>query len=82
MRQVDMRGTVESNERAIKTVSSASAAQGEGIVPQQNELRGSGPFLHDDSRDRPAAVFGGQTTLHVGAGRESYVMLPIVPPQR
>ena len=25
----------------------------------KNELRGCGPFLHDDPRDRPAAVFGG-----------------------
>ena len=45
----------------------------------KNELRGCGPFLHDDPRDRPAAVFGGHTTLHAGPDRESYVLLPIIP---
>jgi hypothetical protein len=47
----------------------------------KNELRGCGPFLHDDPRDRPAAVFGGKVTLHTGAGRESYVLVPVVPPK-
>jgi uncharacterized protein len=47
----------------------------------KNELRGCGPFLHDDPRDRPAAVFGGQNTLHAGPGRESYVLVPVIPPK-
>jgi len=47
----------------------------------KNELRGCGPFLHDDPRDRPAAVFGGRNTLHAGPGRESYVLVPLVPPK-
>jgi len=42
----------------------------------KNELRGCGPFLHDDPRDRPAAVFGGRTTLHLG---DSYLLLPVIP---
>jgi predicted acyl esterase len=45
----------------------------------KNELRGCGPFLHDDRRDRPAAVFGGKNTLHFGATEEGIVLLPIVP---
>ncbi|MET0681486.1 MAG: CocE/NonD family hydrolase [Burkholderiales bacterium] len=45
----------------------------------KNELRGCGPFLHDDPRDRPAAVFGGRTTLHVGPDRPAYVLVPIIP---
>ena len=45
----------------------------------KNEFTGCGPFLHDDPRDRPADVFGGTTTLHLGGGRENYVLLPIVP---
>jgi len=45
----------------------------------KNELRGCGPFLHDDPRDRPAAVFGGKNTLHVGPDRECYVLVPVVP---
>jgi hypothetical protein len=44
----------------------------------KNELLGCGPFLHDDPRDRPAHVFGGTTTLHVGEGGENYVLVPIV----
>jgi predicted acyl esterase len=47
----------------------------------KNELRGCGPFLHDDPRDRPAAVFGGRTTLHVGPDRPAYVLVPIIPPK-
>ncbi len=45
----------------------------------KNELRGCGPFLHDDPRDRPRAIFGGTTTLHIGPHHPSYVLLPIVP---
>jgi len=42
----------------------------------KNELRGCGPFLHDDPRDRPAAIFGGRTTLHL---KNSYLLLPVIP---
>ena len=42
----------------------------------KNELRGCGPFLHDDPRDRPAALFGGRTTLHL---RDSYLLVPVIP---
>ena len=45
----------------------------------KNELRGCGPFLHDDPRDRPAEVFGGTTRLHLGDRHPSYVLLPVVP---
>ncbi|MGB5080041.1 MAG: CocE/NonD family hydrolase [Burkholderiales bacterium] len=48
----------------------------------KNELRGCGPFLHDDPRDRPAAVFGGRVTVHSGPRQESYVLVPVVPPKR
>ena len=47
----------------------------------KNELRGCGPFLHDDPRDRPAAVFGGRTTLHFGPDRPAYVLVPVIPPK-
>jgi predicted acyl esterase len=40
---------------------------------------GVGPFRHDDPRDRPASIFGGDVTLHAGPGRNAYVMLPIIP---
>jgi uncharacterized protein len=40
---------------------------------------GVGPFRHDDPRDRPAAVFGGDVTLHAGPGRNAYLLVPIIP---
>jgi predicted acyl esterase len=46
----------------------------------KNELRGCGPFLHDDPRDRPASVFAGRTTLHFGAAHPAWVLLPVIPP--
>ena len=45
----------------------------------KNELRGCGPFLHDDPRDRPRAIFGGRTTLHFGPDCAAHVLLPIIP---
>ncbi len=48
----------------------------------KNELRGCGPFLHDDPRDRPTPVFGGRVTLHAGPGRESYILVPVIPQKR
>lgn len=45
----------------------------------KNELRGCGPFLHDDPRNRPPAVFGGTTTLHLDPEMPSFVLLPIIP---
>jgi predicted acyl esterase len=45
----------------------------------KNELKGCGPFLHDDPVDRPRDVFGGQTTLHFGGDRQAYLLLPVVP---
>jgi hypothetical protein len=45
----------------------------------KNEFTGCGPFLHDDPRDRPTAVYGGTTTIHFGNGRDNYVLLPVIP---
>ena len=45
----------------------------------KNELLGCGPFLHNDPRDRPASVFGGKVTLHLGPQHPSYILLPIIP---
>jgi predicted acyl esterase len=54
-------------------------AGGERLTTFKNELRGSGPFLHDDPDDRPPDVFGGTVTVHTGGERGSYLMLPFVP---
>jgi predicted acyl esterase len=45
----------------------------------KNEFTGNGPFMHDDPRDRPVAIYGGKTTIHLGDGRENFVLLPIIP---
>jgi predicted acyl esterase len=45
----------------------------------KNELLGCGPFLHNEPRDRPAAVFSGKTTLHLDSN--SHVLLPVIPPK-
>ena len=47
----------------------------------KNELRGCGPFLHNDPRDRPAEIFAGTTTLHCVEGSAGYLLLPFVPQQ-
>jgi predicted acyl esterase len=44
-----------------------------------NELRGCGPFVHDDVRDRPAHVFHGLNTLHCGGSHDAHLLLPVVP---
>ena len=49
-----------------------------GYIP----ARGSGPWIHDDPRDRPKEIFGGRTTLYTGPRRESYLLLPIIPGNR
>jgi predicted acyl esterase len=48
----------------------------------KNELKGCGPFLHDDPRDRPPTVFNGVTTLHFGGAKAPYLLLPIIPPRK
>jgi predicted acyl esterase len=55
--------------------------EGEGaqLASFANVMRGCGPFLHDDPRDRPPDVFGGVTTVHAGPSRRSYLLLPVVP---
>jgi hypothetical protein len=42
-------------------------------------LRGSGLFTHTDPLDRPPERHGGEHTVHTGGGRESYLLLPVIP---
>jgi uncharacterized protein len=44
----------------------------------KNELKGCGPFLHDEPRDRPEALFGGRVNLHTDPDRASYLLLPFI----
>ncbi|MDA0999000.1 MAG: CocE/NonD family hydrolase [bacterium] len=40
---------------------------------------GVGPFRHNHPGDRPIGIFGGKVTLHSGPGRESHLLLPLIP---
>jgi predicted acyl esterase len=42
-------------------------------------MKGVGPFLHIDPQDRPPAIFGGRNTLHFAAGKQPYLLLPVIP---
>jgi uncharacterized protein len=42
-------------------------------------MKGVGPFLHVDKDDRPPAIFDCRNTLHFAAGRQPYLLLPIIP---
>jgi predicted acyl esterase len=44
-----------------------------------NPMRGCGPFLHDDPRDRPAEIFGKRITIHCGPETPSSLLVPIIP---
>jgi hypothetical protein len=46
----------------------------------KNELKGCGPFLHDDETDRPIEVYGGTTTLHLGPDQQTFVLTPVIRP--
>lgn len=47
----------------------------------RNELRGCGPFIHVDPRDRPEEIYGGHATVHTGPQHPSSLLLPIIPPE-
>ena len=57
-------------------------ASGGRLSNFKNELKGCGPFLHDDARDRPAGIFNGITTLRFSRGKAPYLLLPIIPPKK
>ena len=51
---------------------------GERLGHFKNELRGCGPFLHDEPRDRDPATFGAPVTLHCGPDA-GHLLLPVIP---
>ncbi len=55
------------------------AVEGGRLSNFKNVLKGCGPFLHDDPRDRPPELFAGRITLHAGPGRKPALLLPIIP---
>jgi predicted acyl esterase len=58
-----------------------SGPSGGRLANFKNELRGCGPFLHDDPRDRLYEIFAGKTTLHLNPDRALYLLVPIIPPR-
>ena len=57
---------------------------GEGAVDlgEYASWTGCAIFRHDDPRDRPAAVFGGDVTLHAGPKMPAHVLLPVIPAKK
>ena len=45
----------------------------------KNELKGCGPFLHNEPRDRPPQIFGGRNSVHIDSSNPAYILLPIIP---
>ena len=41
--------------------------------------RGTGGMTHNDPVTRPPDVYGGKVQIHSGPGRESFILLPIIP---
>ncbi|MGA2990496.1 MAG: CocE/NonD family hydrolase [Candidatus Korobacteraceae bacterium] len=50
-----------------------------GFAGAMYPMTGIGPFLHNHPEDRPAAIFGGRNRLHFEPGKESYLLLPVIP---
>ncbi|MFB6130430.1 MAG: CocE/NonD family hydrolase C-terminal non-catalytic domain-containing protein, partial [Salinigranum sp.] len=52
-----------------------------GVDPEHtwNGWTGVGPYRHDDPRDRPVDVYGGDVTVYTGPDHPSSVLLPVVP---
>lgn len=42
--------------------------------------RGTGGMTHADPDDRPADIFGGTVTIHLGPDHRSHLLLPVIPP--
>ena len=58
------------------------AAGGPGArgLARMGVFTGVGPFRHDEARNRPPAIFDNEVTIHAGPGRESFLLLPVIPP--
>jgi predicted acyl esterase len=53
----------------------------EGELPGRPKVatKGSGLYTHRHPADRPAQRFNGTYTLHAAEGKESYLLLPVIP---
>jgi predicted acyl esterase len=57
-----------------------AAATGARLSNFKNELKGCGPFLHDEPRDRPPEIFDASVSVHAEANDmdATYLLLPII----
>ncbi len=46
-----------------------------------HDTQGSGYFTHNQPDDRSEAKLKGLNNIELGAGRENYLVLPVIPPQ-
>lgn len=67
--------------RIALTIQGKDYEYGESAVLSKffKQMRGSGPFLHNDPRDRPPEIFGGRVSVHSGGIHQSYITLPVIP---
>lgn len=54
------------------------SATGAKLSNFKNELKGCGPFLHNDPRDRPSAIFDNEVSLHLDGKGTNYLLMPII----
>ncbi len=52
---------------------------GAGLETLGKVWTGVGPFTHNDPRDRPPEIFGGDVTLHTSPDHPAHVLLPLIP---
>ena len=50
-----------------------------GLSNMKNAFTGVGPFLHDDTGDRPPEIFNNNVTLHFYKEKQPYILLPVIP---
>jgi uncharacterized protein len=50
-----------------------------GLANAPYPMKGVGPFTHADPDDRPAGIFACRNTVHFGAGKMPYLLLPVIP---
>jgi uncharacterized protein len=51
-----------------------------GLPNAPYPMKGVGPFTHWGGDDRPPSHFVGSNSLHFGADKSPYVLLPVIPP--
>jgi hypothetical protein len=49
-----------------------------GLPNAPYPMKGVGPFTHANPKDRPPAIFACKNTLHFGANKKPYILLPII----